>query len=55
MSEYQITKPIIGEVTITPNPVNFNSKFVLKVTVTEQTFTLEPETFYSGELYSNEV
>lgn len=55
MSEYQIAKPIIGEVIITPNPAIINKEFVLKVIVTEQTFILEPEIFYSGELYSDEV
>ena len=40
---------------ITPNPVSINGKALLSVTVEETIKILEPELWYSGELYSGEV
>ena len=40
---------------ISPNPVSINGKALLSVTVEETIKILEPELWYSGELYSGEV
>ena len=52
---YQIQVPRIDSASIYPSPVNFNTKFLLSVTVSEETITLEPYFYYSGDLYSGEA
>ena len=52
---YQVQVPSIKSATITPNPVNFNVKFILSVSVEEETKTLEPYYYYSGDIYAGEV
>lgn len=52
---YQVQIPRIDSVSITPNPVDFNTKFLLSVAVSEETITLEPYYYYSGDLYAGEV
>lgn len=52
---YQVQVPRIDAAVITPNPVDFNAQFLLSVTVSEETVTLEPTYFYSGEVNSGEV
>lgn len=52
---YQVQIPQVAEASAIPNPVDFNSSFILSVLVTEQTITLEPYYYYSGDLYAGEV
>lgn len=52
---YQVQVPRIDSATISPNPVDFNTKFILSVIVSEETVTLEPYYYYSGDIYSGEV
>ena len=52
---YQVQVPRIDSASITPNPVDFNAKFLISVTVSEETITLEPYYYYSGDLYAGEV
>lgn len=52
---YQVQIPRIDSASITPNPVDFNAKFLLSVAVSEETITLEPYYYYSGDLYAGEV
>lgn len=53
--KYSILIPVITSSLFSVNPVDMNSKTVLSVTVTENTIILEPDFFYSGEIYSGEV
>ena len=53
--DYQITIPEISAAAITPNPVDMNRQATLTVTVTERIIQLQPEIYYSGDLYSGEV
>ena len=55
MSEYTVKIPKITAAEFAPNPADINTKTKLTVTVTEETVYLEPEVWYSGELYSGEV
>lgn len=52
---YQVQIPRIDSASIAPNPVDFNAKFLLSVVVSEETITLEPYYYYSGDLYAGEV
>ena len=52
---YQIQIPRIDSAEIAPNPADMNTKFLLSVLVSEQTVTLEPYYYYSGEVYAGEV
>ena len=52
---YQVQIPRIDSASITPNPADFNAKFLLSVSVSEETITLEPYFYYSGDLYAGEV
>lgn len=47
--------PNVTSATITPNPVDMNTRFLLSVAVSEVTVTLDEEKLYSGEFYSKEV
>lgn len=53
--EYSILIPEITSAAFSLNPADMNSKTVLSVTVIEKAVILEPEFFYSGEIYSGEV
>lgn len=53
--EYSILIPVITSSVFSVNPVDMNRKTVLSVTVIEKTVVLEPDFFYSGEIYSGEV
>ena len=55
MSIYSILIPKVDGILLTPNPVNQNSSFTLKLEVSEVEIQLEPEIRYSGEIYSGEV
>lgn len=55
MSDYTILIPKITSVSFTPSPVDINAKTKLTVAVTEETIVLEPEIWYSGEIYAGEV
>lgn len=52
---YSILIPEITTAAFSVNPADMNSKTVLTVTVIEKTVILEPDFFYSGEIYSGEV
>ena len=52
---YTVQVPVVAEASITPNPVSTNGSFLLSATVIEQTITLEPYYYYSGDLYSGEA
>lgn len=52
---YQVQIPVVKTASITPNPVDFNTKFTLSVSVVEETITLEPYYYYSGDVYAGEV
>ena len=52
---YQVQIPRVESATISPNPVDFNTKFLLSVAVSEETITLEPYYYYSSDLYAGEV
>lgn len=51
---YTLLVPQIDAVTITPNPVNQNTAFVLAISVSEIEEILEPILIYSGTFYSGE-
>lgn len=51
---YKISEPRIDSVTITPNPVNANSYFLISVLVSEIEIILEPITIYSGTFNSGQ-
>lgn len=52
---YQIQIPQVEAAEIVPNPAEMNTRVLLSVTVSEVTLTLEPYSYYSGELFSGEV
>lgn len=52
---YKVQVPRVLSSTISPNPVDFNTKFLLSVSVVEETITLEHYFYYSGDLYAGEV
>ena len=52
---YQVQIPRVESATISPNPVDFNTKFLLSVAVSEETITLEPYYYYCGDRYAGEV
>lgn len=51
---YVITVPEIQSASITPNPVNANSPYVLSVKVVEIEKVLEPTIRYCGTFYCGE-
>lgn len=55
MSEYVVYLPSIEAASASPNPVDINAKYTLSIKVSEIQKTLEPEKWYSGEIYSGEV
>ena len=44
-----------SEAVFSVNPCDINSKTVLSLSAAETVLILEPETWYSGDLYSGEV
>lgn len=48
-------KPVFHSIAIVPNPTTINTQITITVNVTDEFIIFEPEKFYSGELYSNEV
>ena len=53
--QYSILIPEIVSASFSVNPVSMNGSTVLSVQITEKTVILEPEKWYSGEIYSGEV
>ena len=51
---YVVTLPVIQTAFFSVNPADINVRTVLSVTVTEEMKILQPEVWYSGELYSGE-
>lgn len=51
---YTLLIPQIDSVSITPNPVNQNTAFLIAVAVSEIEQILEPIIMYSGTFYSGE-
>lgn len=49
-----LLKPSIDGVTITPNPVNQNTAFLIAISVSEIEIILEPTTVYCGTFYCGE-
>ena len=52
---YTAQVPEVESASITPNPVNMNTTFLLSVEVIEVTVTLEPYFYYAGDLYAGEA
>lgn len=52
---YYKISPVFHSATITPNPVNINVQIKISITVTDELVILEPEYWYTGELYAGEV
>lgn len=52
---YSVQFPHVESAIIDPNPVEFNTTFLISVEVIEETIILEPYSYYSGELYAGEV
>lgn len=52
---WAMIQPVISAAVWSVNPADINTKTVLAVTVTDQLMILEPEIWYSGELYAGEV
>lgn len=46
---------IFSEAAFSVNPCDINAKTVLSLSAAETVLILEPETWYSGDLYSGEV
>ena len=55
MAEYVVWLPTIESASFSINPVTINDKVVLTVTVVETSVVVEPEKYYSGEIYAGEV
>lgn len=52
---YPIELPVIKSAVISPAAVSVGQQYTITVTVEMETKYLEPEVWYSGEIYSNEV
>lgn len=52
---YTLLVPQIDAVSITSNPVNANTSYLLAITVSEIELILEPITIYSGTFHSGET
>ena len=52
---WAVVRPVFHAAAFSVNPADMNAKTVLSVTVTEELIILEPEIWYSGELYAGEV
>ena len=52
---YPIQLPVITSAVISPAVVSAGQQYTIAVQVEIETKYLEPEVWYSGELYSNEV
>lgn len=53
--QYTALVPEITDALFSANPADMNNKILLAVTVVEKTVILEPDYYYSGEIYSGEV
>lgn len=51
---YKLLKPQIDSAVITPNPVDHNKPFLIKVSVSEIEVILEPVIVYCGTFYCGE-
>lgn len=51
---YTLLVPQVDTVSITPNPVNANTSFLIAISVSEIEQILEPILIYSGTFYSGE-
>lgn len=51
---YTLLIPKIDSVSITPNPVNANTSYLIAIAVSEIEQILEPIMIYSGTFYSGE-
>lgn len=52
---WAVIRPVINSASFSVNPVLFNGKTVLTVSVTEEILILEPYYYYSNDIYSGEV
>lgn len=52
---YYVIRPFFQSASFSVNPVDMNQSTVLAVKVTDEFIILEPDFFYSGEIYSGEV
>ena len=52
---YAVIRPVVHTASFSVNPADMNEKTVLTVSVTDELLILEPEIWYSGELYAGEV
>ncbi len=52
---FVVLRPVIHSAVFSKNPADINAQTVLTVCVTDELLSLEPEIWYSGELYSGEV
>lgn len=52
---YQVQIPRVESATVSPNPVDINTGFLISLSVSEETVILEPYYYYSGDLYAGEV
>lgn len=53
--QYPITLPVIRSAAVTPSVVSTGQQYTVTVQVEMETKYLQPEVWYSGEIYSNEV
>lgn len=54
-AEFFLVAPVIHSASLSVNPAEMNQSTVLTVEVTDEFKILEPDFFYSGEIYSGEV
>ena len=52
---YTVLLPKILTASFAPNPADINTKTTISVVVTEETVYLEPNCYYSGDLFAGEV
>lgn len=52
---YELYTPVVQAASFSANPATINVKIVLTVQVTDLMRVLEPEPFFSAEIYSGEV
>lgn len=52
---YTLLIPQIDSVTMTPNPVNANTSYLIAIAVSEIEQILEPILIYSGTFYAGET
>lgn len=52
---FAVIRPVIQSAALSANTVDINTKITITVTATDEIIILEPEIWYSGEIYSGEV